>query len=372
MSKKLDPRGEVFGSWSVVEEVGRGEVGGVLRRMWLCRCECGREKRVCTGNLRKLSKHCLCRRKIAVGQRFGKWEVLAPAGPRWLCRCDCGREKQVWAGKLRCGQSTSCGKCRGEDLTGRRFSRLEVLGVAPPGRKRVLCRCDCGKEHVVLRWNLLNGKTESCGCLKVERGRARARERVFVGQKRGGVEVVGEEGRWLRLRCLKCGAEGDTKRTSLYSGVTRKGIARCGCYKVSHGHARRSATSPPYGSWSSMLKRVRAAQNGTSAKHAKTYKGIQVCARWDPEKGGSFQNFLDDLGWPPAPNYSLDRENPWGHYSCGKCSWCQERGLEKNCRWASKSEQTLNRRPHFVNRKVGAYFWRPKLSSALTLESSQA
>jgi hypothetical protein len=55
-----------------------------------------------------------------VGQRFGRWVVLAEGGRtprgqvRWRCRCDCGVEKDVDGGSLRNGKSTSCGCYRSE------------------------------------------------------------------------------------------------------------------------------------------------------------------------------------------------------------------------------------------------------------------
>lgn len=62
------------------------------------------------------------------------------------------------------------------DLTGKRFGRLTVLedrGTTTIGKqgKRAgiwLCRCQCGKEVVVLRASLTTGKTQSCGCLQQE------------------------------------------------------------------------------------------------------------------------------------------------------------------------------------------------------------
>lgn len=57
------------------------------------------------------------------------------------------------------------------DLTGMRFGRLVVIREA--GRKNGhvawLCRCDCGKEVVVSGDSLRNGRTQSCGCLQLER-----------------------------------------------------------------------------------------------------------------------------------------------------------------------------------------------------------
>ena len=49
------------------------------------------------------------------GHRFGLWTVLRENGRDrhgqafWLCRCDCGTEKNVTGGRLRRGESRSCG-----------------------------------------------------------------------------------------------------------------------------------------------------------------------------------------------------------------------------------------------------------------------
>lgn len=60
------------------------------------------------------------------------------------------------------------------DLSKRTFTKLEVLRRATMEEvlaqggwnttsARWLCRCECGKEKVVLGSNLLNGSTKSCG-----------------------------------------------------------------------------------------------------------------------------------------------------------------------------------------------------------------
>jgi hypothetical protein len=57
------------------------------------------------------------------------------------------------------------------DLTGRRFGRLEVVemvGIYQNYIKIWRCRCDCGNETVVLSHNLKAGRTKSCGCLQIE------------------------------------------------------------------------------------------------------------------------------------------------------------------------------------------------------------
>src|SRR5262252_8546839 len=66
-----------------------------------------------------------------------------------------------------------------EDLIGRHFHQLTVIADAGSnaiyGRRRVQwrCRCDCGKETVVLADHLRSGNTKSCGCRRDEVAAAR-------------------------------------------------------------------------------------------------------------------------------------------------------------------------------------------------------
>lgn len=65
-----------------------------------------------------------------VGHTFGRWTVIAPAAAyrqaagrpqtRWLCRCECGTEREVSTGNLRSGLTTSCG-CRNREVTAERI-----------------------------------------------------------------------------------------------------------------------------------------------------------------------------------------------------------------------------------------------------------
>ena len=52
------------------------------------------------------------------------------------------------------------------DLTGQRFGRLTALAPAENigGCTAWLCRCDCGKETVVITKRLRDGHRTSCGC----------------------------------------------------------------------------------------------------------------------------------------------------------------------------------------------------------------
>lgn len=58
-----------------------------------------------------------------------------------------------------------------QDLTGKRFGRLVVLGlsnVRKANKRYWLCRCDCGKLVDAQGNNLVSGNTRSCGCLRKE------------------------------------------------------------------------------------------------------------------------------------------------------------------------------------------------------------
>lgn len=56
------------------------------------------------------------------------------------------------------------------DLIGQRFGKLTVIEKAETLNKnaRFKCRCDCGNEIITESQKLRNGKTNSCGCLRIE------------------------------------------------------------------------------------------------------------------------------------------------------------------------------------------------------------
>ena len=60
----------------------------------------------------------------------------------------------------------------GSDLSGKRFGRLLVERFSyrePKNRKRFwLCRCNCGRETIVMHSSLTRGATQSCGCISTE------------------------------------------------------------------------------------------------------------------------------------------------------------------------------------------------------------
>jgi hypothetical protein len=58
---------------------------------------------------------------------------------------------------------------RAFDLTGQQFNRLTVIApVTVNGRRKWVCKCQCGNEVVALTSNLTHQRTMSCGCLNRE------------------------------------------------------------------------------------------------------------------------------------------------------------------------------------------------------------
>ena len=60
------------------------------------------------------------------------------------------------------------------DLTGKRFGRLTVIGIDDRGDRKTYynCQCDCGNVKSVRSDSLIAGAIRSCGCLKKEQDHA--------------------------------------------------------------------------------------------------------------------------------------------------------------------------------------------------------
>lgn len=113
-----------------------------------------------------------------------------------------------------------------------------------------------------------------------------------------------------------------------------------------HGHGREGGKSQVYIAWINMRQRC-------YNKNKKDYsyyggRGIRVEDSWHV-----FKNFLADMG-EPLPGQTLDRIDPNGNY-------CAD-----NCRWATRKEQTRNRRDtvrfEYKGENLPVSEWAEKLS----------
>lgn len=216
------------------------------------------------------------------------------------------------------------------DVMGQRFGRLLVIGFAGLNKKqRALwqCRCDCGNITTVGSYEIRNGKTASCGCHRRE-VLLKGSPRLDLSGQRFGRLVVSV---FAGVRNLKsmwvciC----DCGNTSVVSGTQlRTKTESCGCLqREAASRIRKShglSSSPEY------LCYINARQRCTNPANTnwKDYGGRGIEFRFK-----DFVHFHNALGFQPFRGATVDRIDNAGHYEPG------------NVRWATRQQQTDNRRP---------------------------
>lgn len=148
------------------------------------------------------------------------------------------------------------------DMTDLVFGRLTVIKRTEndkQGNAMWLCKCECGKEKIVLGHSLRQRKTNSCGCLLSE-----------------------------------------SSRNRMKNLLTKHGMASTKLYRV----------------YSSM--RERCEKTSCSEYHRYGGRGITVCDEWKNDRNSFFKWALEN-GYKEG--LQIDRSDNDGNYEPSNCKW---------------------------------------------------
>ena len=163
------------------------------------------------------------------------------------------------------------------------------------------------------------------------RGSPMSRLNDLTGQRFGRLTVLERGPNNNRNRATwKCRCDCGTAKTIAGASLVRGYSTSCGCYnseQTSKRNYRHGLTNTAeYRAWTGMFTRCTNPEYRAFSRYGG--RGIIVCERWSGENG--FANFLNDMGFRPSTQHSLDRINVDGNYE------------PENCRWATQKEQMRN------------------------------
>ncbi len=157
------------------------------------------------------------------------------------------------------------------DISGQRFGRWTVGAFT--GRRYFssalwACVCECGTERDVTSNSLVSGKSQSCGCARIE------------------------------------------------EMIARQSV---------HGQARKCAETPEYQTWKGLKRRCLDPKHKDFAMYGG--RGISVCSRWLNDSPA----FYADMGSRPYGT-SIDRIDANGNYEPLNCRWASFKAQVENRR----------------------------------------
>jgi len=228
-----------------------------------------------------------------------------------------------------------------EIVKGTKFGRWTVLREGDPvpttrgdAMRSIRCICDCGTEKDVLLQSLRKGRSNSCGCLKLEKHKGPKPDRChnLAGRKFGRLLAIRLQDHWTGPTKWLCRCDCGVEKAVLASHLVRGNSKSCGC-QIGVGIAERNRSNAKHGMWRSkefalwtgMLARCNNPKH--DQYHRYGARGIKVCKEWSD----SFLAFYNYMGNRPTNKHSIDRIDNNKGYEPG------------NVRWATPIEQCNNK-----------------------------
>lgn len=190
------------------------------------------------------------------GQKIGKSTVISRAESRisasgkrktvWNCKCECGVEFEAPVDSLKRNPNLVCPECTNKnrsknnriDVIGNKYGRLTILDIVMDSHPtKVRCKCDCGNDHICAQADVVNGHTQSCGCLQSEKT-SDSNTKNWTGYiSDSGVKFIkkshmNDKRQWIwECECPVCGGLFYELPAKINNGHTTS----CGCKKQSFG-----------------------------------------------------------------------------------------------------------------------------------------
>ena len=167
------------------------------------------------------------------GKRFGRLEVIKKVGISkdgqkiYLCRCDCGREKEIRSGNLRSGHTISCGCANVERI--RKQNKEGIIHGGCGTRLYTIWRDmknRCGNKNTI-NWNLYGGRGIKV-CEEWKNDFARFREWAVANGYNDKLQLdrIDNDGNYEPSNCRWANLveQGNNRRTCKY--ITIKGVTK--------------------------------------------------------------------------------------------------------------------------------------------------
>lgn len=221
------------------------------------------------------------------------------------------------------------------DLIGRSFANLIVTDVKNiGGREMAICKCECGKEDILVRPSRLIRNTKHIyrckHCIMTDRMRKMSEERKLPkGSRVSRLTIIGSRfinhKRTYECQC-DCGKIVYATKNDLLNGKVKS----CGCLSIERATKHHLCGSKIYRAWAAMKDRCTNVNNPRYNDYGG--RGITLCQEW-MQFAKFYRWSIVEGGYNALKRgLSIDRIDNNKGYS------------PKNCRWVTNSIQQNNKR----------------------------